>query len=343
MVKWRSLLLGGAISAVCIVLLLRSVDLSKTGQTFAQADPFWIAVALATIGGSLWMRVWKWQLLFLPDDRVGFRNAGAACLVGYMFNTVLPGRVGELARVALIGQSEGVSAGRGLGTIVIEKILDVLMLLVILGALTLFVPLPGWVVTAGVTASVTFGAVAVVFFALSGARSTVVAWVARRVDSLPVFNRVQPSRLADTLLGASRSLSRPPLLGLQILGTVVLWLFAAGTALATLRAFHVDVPLAAALLLLVTTNLGMTVPSAPGYIGVYHAIAVLTLGLFGVDPAPALSVAIVLHALGFGTFTLFGAVVFVTGLLRGRYSLGGLFRFGAAPAPANTGVASASA
>jgi hypothetical protein len=137
--------------------------------------------------------------------------------------------------------------------------------------------------------------------------------------------------LADTLLGSARSLSRPHLVALQLLTSAALWGFAWLTARAIMQAFHVEAPWTATTLLLVTTNLGMTVPSAPGYIGVYHYIVVLTLGLFAVDPAAALSVAVALHAVGFGTFTLLGAVVLLTGLARQRYTLQGLF--GSAPAP----------
>src|SRR5581483_10343788 len=100
------------------------------------------------------------------------------------------------------------------------------------------------------------------------------------------------------------------------------------TIVCLLRAFHVEVPLTAAILLLITTNLGMTVPSAPGYIGVYEAIAVLTLQLFAVPPASGLSVALALHVLGFGSFTLAGAAILIWGLNSGRYRLSRLWQRG---------------
>ena len=72
MVKWRSLIAGALISAVCLWLLLRSVDLAKVGETLSQANPTWIALAFMWIALAIALRCWRWQLLFLPQDKVGF-------------------------------------------------------------------------------------------------------------------------------------------------------------------------------------------------------------------------------------------------------------------------------
>jgi uncharacterized protein (TIRG00374 family) len=331
MVRWRSVLIGGAISAVCLVLLIRTVDLGETRRSFERADPLWLVVAFALLAASLVLRCWRWQLLFLPENRVTLWGTICSTLVGYMFNTVLPGRVGELVRASLISQTDHVSTARALGTIVVEKILDVLVLLVILGVLTTLMPLPAWVTAAGVSATITFGAIAVAFFALTSVRRWFVSFLERHVDPLPLVHRFRPSHLADSLLGAAGALRRPRLALAQATLSIVLWSTAVLTAAAVLEAFHLSVPLAATTLVVVTTNLGMTVPSAPGYIGVYHYIAVLTLALFGVEAAPALSFAVTLHALAFGSFTLGGAAVLVAGLAQQRYRLNDLWRWRAAP------------
>jgi uncharacterized protein (TIRG00374 family) len=327
MVKWRSLLVGGAISAVCLVLLLRTVDLGRTRDAFAQADPAWLACALALIVASLLMRCWRWQLLFLPNDRVSLRGTLGATLIGYMFNTVLPGRVGELARAALIGQTDRVSTARAVGTILIEKILDVLALLILLGGLLSVMPLPPEVSAAGKSAALAFGVLALGLVLASVYRGPLVRWAERRLDPLPLLQRLRPSRIIHLVLDATDGLRRPELALAQLITTTALWGLALLTVMAVMRAFHLDVPPAAAALVLVTTNLGMTVPSAPGYVGVYHYIAVVTLRFFGVDDAVSLSFAVALHALGFGTFTLAGALVLMAGLARQRYELADLWRW----------------
>ncbi|MGH2355571.1 MAG: lysylphosphatidylglycerol synthase transmembrane domain-containing protein [Chloroflexota bacterium] len=328
MVKWRSLLLGGVISAVCLALLLQQVDLGKTWESFRQADPVWLGLSLVSMAVALWLRCWRWQFLFLPKDRVSLRGTTSATLIGYMFNTVLPGRVGELVRASLVGQTEQVSTARAIGTIFIEKILDVLVLLVLLGALVPVLPLPAEITGAGVKASVAFGALAVAFFAASYFRDPLVSWAERRLDHLPLLERLRPSRVLHLVLDAADGLRRPDLLALQIVLSTVLWGVALLTVWVVMQAFHLDtVPWTGAALVLVTTNLGMTVPSAPGYVGVYHYIAVLALRVFGVDDSAGLAFAVALHALGFGSFTLAGALLLIVGLARQQYALSDLWRW----------------
>lgn len=326
MVKWRSLLIGGAISAICLVLLLRQVDLAQTGAAFAQADVGWLALSVLSMAVALWLRCWRWQLLFLPQDRVSLWGSTSATLIGYMFNTVLPGRVGELIRASLLGQAERISPARAIGTIFVEKILDVLVLLMALGGLVTLLPLPPEITGMGVKASVAFGALAVAFFVAGYLRRPLVAWTERRLDPLPVLARLRPSRVLHLVLDSADALRRPGLLATHVVLSVLLWGVALLTVWLTMRAFHLDVPWTVAALVLVTTNLGMTVPSAPGYVGVYHYIAVQTLRLFNVDESAALAFAFALHALGFGSFTLAGAVLFVSGMAGQKYVLGDLWR-----------------
>lgn len=327
MVKWRSLIAGGAVSAVCIWLLLRTVDVGRVAEALAQADLAWVGVSLALIVAAIVVRCWRWQLLFLPRDRVSLWGTISATMIGYMLNTVLPGRVGELARAALISRTERVRTARAFGTILVEKILDVLVLVVLLGILSAALPLPAEVTAVGVSAAVLFGIVAVVFFALSQFRAPVTAWVASTLDTAPVVGRLNPSTMVDMVLGAADSLRHPRLLLLHLIIAPVLWTLALLTNYAVARAFGLDVPWTAPALVLVLTNLGMTVPSAPGYVGVYHYIATEALRPFSVDPDVAAAFAIAVHALAFGSFLIGGGIILVLGIARQQYSLGDLFRW----------------
>lgn len=327
MAKWRSMLLGGVISAVCIYLLLGKVDLARTGESFAQANVYWILASLPVSLTAIVIRCWRWQLLFLPDDRVSLRGMLAGTMIGYMFNTVLPGRVGELARASLVSQTERVSTARAFGTIVVEKILDVLVLLIGLASLAAFVPLPPLIAAGGITAGIVLVVVAVPFFIFARARSGLVGLVERITGRVPVLRRLQLPALIEMVLSAASSLGVPHLLVAQAFISIILWGCAYGTVAMVIKAFGIELPWTAAALLLIATNLGMTVPSAPAYVGVYHAIAVLALSLFGVDGGQALSAAVALHALGFGTFMIGGAAVLMAGLARHDYQVSDLWRW----------------
>jgi uncharacterized protein (TIRG00374 family) len=330
MVKWRSILLGGAISAICIYFSLAQVDPAKVMDAFGQADIRWLIATLIPILVSLAARCGKWQLLFLPDERISFGGAFSSTMIGYLFNALLPGRVGEVVRSALLSQTERVSPVRAFGTIFVEKLIDVLLLVALLGCLTAFISLPEWVARAGLTVAVGFGALGVVFVVLCTRRAAFVNWLEQHVDALPLVRRAHPSRLASVLLSAADSLRYPRLLVPQVLLTVLMWGCAYATVAATawsFRAAGLDLPWTALALVLVATNLGMTVPAAPASLGVYHGMAVAVLALFGVDKSLALSFAVALHALGFGTMMVIGATTLLAGLVTQRYTMTGLWRW----------------
>ena len=333
MVKWRSLAIGLLVSAVCIWLLLRTVDPAGVAAALGSADAGWLGVAMLLIPISFVVRCWRWQLFFLPADRVSFWGAFAPTMIGYMLNAVLPGRVGELARAALVSRTEGVGTARALGTILVEKIVDVLVLLLLLGGLTAALPLPAEVTAGGLTAAVLFGGLAVVFFVLSQSRRQVVAWAERRLDPLPLLRRIRPSAMADLVLGSADSLRVPRLLALQLALALLMWLLAYAMVCAIARAFSLDVPWTAPALVLAMTNLGMTVPSAPSYLGVYHYIAALALRPFGVDEDVAAAFAITLHALSFGSMLVIGVAVLLLDLARQRFTMADLWKWSAARSP----------
>jgi len=112
---------------------------------------------------------------------------------------------------------------------------------------------------------------------------------------------------------------------------VLNWSLSALINYVIMLAMDVPAPFAAAIFLLVFSNLGMIVPSAPGYVGVFHALAVLSLGAFGVDPSYAMGYAVVLHATVYSTFIIVGLLC----AWRGGYRLSDLRpgQGGAAPAP----------
>jgi uncharacterized protein (TIRG00374 family) len=102
---------------------------------------------------------------------------------------------------------------------------------------------------------------------------------------------------------------------LLVLGyTIVIWATNVLFGWLLLRAFHIEVPVAGAALLTAVLNLGMAVPSSPGYVGVYEYLMVLTLGLYQIARAPALAAALILHLIAFGVVTVVGLVYILRAL-----------------------------
>src|SRR6478609_1989953 len=116
--------LGAAISLVAIILVLRGVDLQETADILRSADSRWIAVGFAFVIADLGIRGLRWQRLVRPTQAVRYLHMLGYLLVGYLMNNILPARLGELVRSHYLGDREGISRTSALGTVVVERVVD---------------------------------------------------------------------------------------------------------------------------------------------------------------------------------------------------------------------------
>jgi uncharacterized protein (TIRG00374 family) len=255
-------------------------------------------------------------------EPVRHSKALSAFSIGYLFNAVMPARLGELVRAYVIGELEHISKAFALSTIVAEKVLDVVMvLLLLLLSLPAFVQLPDWAQTSSLTSVGVFLVLLVVILAVARKKEyllTVAESLLQRVprhsqDSAPILGSL------DSLLSGLSILSRRDL-AIRLWGlSLVSWIINIPAVWALLAALGVPVstPGLAATFVLCTTSLGMTIPSSPGYIGPFHYITVLALSVFAVSREMSLSFAILLHLYTILPISLLGVVM----MWRENYSL----------------------
>ena len=119
--------LGIGISLFAIWVLVRSVDLEAAWQVLRTASPAWIAVMLVTTTLDIGSRGARWRSLLAPIAPLPYRRVLGYTYIGYLANNVLPARLGELYRSHALGDGEGVSRTTVLGTVVVERVVDTVM------------------------------------------------------------------------------------------------------------------------------------------------------------------------------------------------------------------------
>jgi hypothetical protein len=277
----------------------------------------WGWLFLAIVAGPLgvWARARRWWHLFPPgSDPPGLLPA---MMIGYMANNVLPLRAGELVRVFVVARRWGHGFWTAVATSVVERILDGLVVVGVLCALLLLIPVPRPLVVGAIT--LLAGDVA-----LAAALAAAAAWPAgfRRVLTRLIrsWPRAQAFvvRILDTFvsgLDGIRTLRRLPAI---VVWTVVVWILPAFGAWSALRAANLELPWVAAWTVLAFVGLSISIPSAPGYIGVFHFAAAKAVEMFGVTGTQGLGFALVFHAAQFVPITVVGWFY----LLRENLSLG---------------------
>src|SRR6476469_6201716 len=141
-------LIGVAISIAALAFVLGGTDLAETANVLSRADLRWVALALVLYSFDLACRALRWQRLLRPIAHVRYLPMFGYLLIGYLANNVLPARLGELVRSHYLGDREGISRASALGTVVVERIVDLVAVVAIASAALLVLSVRGVVASA---------------------------------------------------------------------------------------------------------------------------------------------------------------------------------------------------
>ena len=307
------LVLGLAVSVFFLYLAFRRIDPNKMGQALGAVRYPFLLIALLLLFLSHWLRAKRHRYFLEPIKPISTGSLFSALMVGYMANTLLPAHLGELVRAVLIGQKERIPKVSVLATIAVERIVDVFCLLILMGMTFIAYPFPEEIRLSGYLTFV-FAAVFGAFFLFLKKRPE------KALSLVEAVSRPLSKKISDKLvelLGSFRDglvpLQQPWHYAIVALLSVLVWACYAGLFFVTLYAFDFvktyHLPWSASLVVLVITTVSIVVPSSPGYVGTYHWLCMVALRLFGVSESPALSFAIVAHAISVLPVSLVGGVL----------------------------------
>ena len=310
----KSRLLGFLLTALFVWIIARNVSLEELSAAFREADyKLVVPATVATFCGYL-LRTLRWQRIVRPVAPLGFGDAFSVLMMGFAANNLLPARLGEFVRAYLLRRKSGARKTYGMATIIVERICDGLVLIGLLGIVSLLMPLPVWGEEVQAVSSIIF----------LGASAGIIILLLQEKPAMRMVGLLLkpfPSRLSGALLRATgafisglHALKSRWSLALVIGLSVTVWLLEATSYLLMTRAFSVWMqPLnqvLAATFLLVVVNLGIMLPSAPGYVGTFQFFAVMALGVFGVSKETALAISISSHLMQYVLVTAIGLLFF---------------------------------
>lgn len=294
------LVLGGAL----LVLFLYNVDLRGVAREIARANPLWLGVSLASTVVNLAIRAWRWQYLLEPLGRPGFGSAFRATAVGFAASSILPARAGEVIRPYFLARQERISATGAFATIILERVLDMVTVLVLLAVYVLFF---APVITddnrvafeavqwTGLLAAVGALGALVVLFVLAGNPKRLAAALERLEAVLPSRLAGLLARVAEKFASGLGIIRRPGRLIVALILSFPLWLSIAFGIWTVALAFNLAVSFAGSFLVIALLVVGVAVPT-PGAVGGFHAaFRFAATTFFDAPDAAAVGAAIVLH------------------------------------------------
>jgi uncharacterized protein (TIRG00374 family) len=294
---------GWAISAALVVLLLGRIDVAEVADAMLHASRAGIVIAIVFVCVEVGLRAWRWQILLEAARPVAYARAVAYLCVGYFANSLLPARLGDLARAHVTGRDLAIPRLTTLGTIVVERIIDATLIVLIVVALGLTTP-PARALLAPAAAVLAIGAAAsaAVFLAL--------VVVDRSAHRLPAVAAQMTSVVRRIMVGGTALRSRSGAAMVLSL-TVAAFLVAVAQFWTIAGAVGLTLTPTEAAIVMGTLALSTSIPAAPGSVGTYELVGVAVLTQLGAAPAPALAAVVLMHVVATLPPALTGLAVFV--------------------------------
>jgi hypothetical protein len=308
--KALKLTVSVVLSLAGLYYAFRKVDLVEFQHQLAGVNVGYIIMATVLMVYSVAVRAKRWQYILDPFEKAPVGLLFSSTMVGYFGNSVLPFRMGELLRGYVLSQRTSLSTSRAMGTIILERILDMLGLVILVLLFLALFPFSSWV--GGILYAISAGTV-VVFLIVVWLGRTTTDWRGR-FRKIPFFHRPAGEkllRIASHLVQGLTAIKNTKHALPITFNTVLLWFIYYLYMWIIVQAVGIPIDWIGVGVILIMTTLSISIPAAPGYIGTYHAVAVYALTtLFQVQLTEAQAFAVIVHAVGYLPFVILGAFYF---------------------------------
>jgi len=297
---------GLALSVLSIWVITQLVDIDATLKLLRSID----VVPLFLVGGvlaiQLALRSIRWEyLLPTSEERVAARRLAPVLLVGYLGNILLPARLGEPIRAYLVSRREAVTLSGALGSVLLERVIDLATVAVVAWVAAVAAHAPDWIITG--TGVIALAAVAALLVLVIVGVGRVANWFKDHfAPGSPVAKKI--SDIA-TRFGEGAGGQQRRWIGLAVAISAVCWLLDGTTFWLIATAVGAPVAWTSCLLIATVTVVGTAIPSAPGYVGTFELATVGIGAALGIASESMLAVAIVAHAMTTLPLAIGGALV----------------------------------
>ena len=311
--NWAKLLtpqfwIGIVVSLICIILLLTQVPLNEIIPNLSKGNYYWIMPAIAFQLISILFRTWRWH--FLLRAKATFWTVFWAQGVGYLFTNVFPLRLGEPARILMLSQKSGISIVETTTTAVIERVYDLATVIFFMVIILPLMDVSDSILQSGLVLGILV-IVAFILMLLAANFPTFFTGIIQRLLSpFPKIKDIILPIWQNTISGLETVKSWQSILSLSAI-SVMSWGASILAYWAGIRVFASQGNLIEATFMVVAISLAITVPSSPGFLGVFQFVAERALVIpFGdkYDSAIALSIALVTYLVYYFVSTVIGFI-----------------------------------
>jgi uncharacterized protein (TIRG00374 family) len=308
--RWRQtkavrLMLCLVVSGVFFYLAVRGMDFARTVQELKKSSPMPILGAVFFLFLSYWIRAYRWSYLLLPVKQITTGPLFRSTVIGFMGNYLLPFRAGEVMRAVSIGQNQNISKAAAMGSIVLERVFDGVVISLTPFLVLAAVDLPAWIMRVNI-AFLALYVVGLLALVIATQRGWTEAWIERATVVLPISFAQRLKSMAEEFLHGMKGITYAGALLPVFLLSLVCWFFHGLYFFLLFEALDLELSFWAALIIQMVIGLGVILPAAPGYVGNFEYFTVLGLALFGITQEAAFAYALLAHICQFIPVTAVG-------------------------------------
>ena len=302
----RKIIFGILISIVLVYLSIRGIIFQDVFRDLRNIQWYYVLFFILLVFLMQWLRSYRWGVILQPMEKIDQFSLFSVTSVGFLAIASIPARIGELARPYLISKRSSIKMSSALGTILVERVLDSFTVLAIAVIILFLIDLPPLMIISSI-----------IFFLLALAMFCFILFlILRRDAALKLINKIL-SRLPGKFAHKIDELIHHFIDGFQIITDIkfllylfflsaLVWLVDVLAIYMLLKAFGFNLPVMASFVVMIILIVGIAIPTAPGYIGNWHAACWLGLSLFGIAKTEALSFAVVYHFLSMVIVVILG-------------------------------------
>jgi hypothetical protein len=295
-------ILGFAISVVLFYYSLKGIQFHEIWATLKKTKLALAFTPLVFIAMAISLSSFRWSRV--AGATVRFGEAFTAMLIGMFANNVLPLRLGEIVRGYVLSHKKGLSFTYACSTVALDRFFDLTGLLLLTLVFFPRARLP-WAVSEGIYAVIGMLVLCVLLIILLSRQS----FASRLSKRFLTMEKSFLSRLTGRLLEVQENLKRigsPMIIVFFVVCSFFTWLFMSVALYLVILALGVSIPFVCVPFVCALLNFGITIPSSPGYVGVYQFLIVYLLSIFGVPKSEGFTISILYHASWYVPYTVVG-------------------------------------
>ncbi len=293
---------GFILSIALLILLFRFIDFREAINAFKNVRPTELIIVFFLNFVVILFKSIRWGVLLTPRPKITVLFL--ANLVGFMANTILPARAGELVRALVLGKKEKISRTTVIGSAALDRIFEGVGMLILLVIMPIIMDTPDWMKKGTFGFIVFFCIIFVIIILLMKLNpSTLIKYIplSDKTNEIikGIFEKLQNGFEAINNLKTSSIATILSLCG---------WITQIFMIHFVILSFGIHLTPLAALMTLLSVNIAIMIPAAPGSLGTFELSVVLALGFFGIEKSLALSIALTYHFIQLIPVTIAGVI-----------------------------------